>query len=245
MKEYNQTLYVVWGNHLLFILFMCLYFEWWMILAAILNIHIFGMFSEVSIHRYFTHKSFETTRWKQHILKIWAFLAGQGAVLSWVTVHRHHHAYEDQPGDPHSPFFIPWWKIYLGLFTNNYKRTLVTDLLRSKDKNYFIFENKNYWKMWTSLWIISFLIHPYLFFFFVSGAAMWYWATSIVNILSHGEKVGTKKDLKIVATNSNLLNLITGIGNHHNHHRFPKNYSYSTGPEIDLNSKVIEYFFKD
>jgi stearoyl-CoA desaturase (delta-9 desaturase) len=244
MSPYKQTLYVVWGNHLLFILALIFFFQWWMIPVAFVMLHVFGMFSEVAMHRYWTHKSYTTARWKEHILKAWAFLAGQGATLSWVTVHRYHHAYEDTPMDPHSPLHMPWWKIYIGLFPDKYKKALIKDLIRHPDKDYFIFENKHYWQMWTALWVTSLLIHPVMFFLIVSGAAMWYWATSIVNILSHGFILGKPRDSDYVATNSVILNILTGIGHHNNHHIYPNSYTYSVDGEIDLNGLVIEKFFK-
>jgi stearoyl-CoA desaturase (delta-9 desaturase) len=245
MTEYKQTLLVVWGNHILFLLFLFFNFEWWMAPFLFLNMHLFGIFSEVSLHRYFTHKSYSTEGIRKHILKLFAFLTGQGAILTWVTTHRTHHAFEDTERDPHSPLFMPWWKIYLGLFKENYKKTLITDLLRDKDKQYYIFENKHYYLLWISTWVLSYLIHPMLFFFIVSGSAMWYFATSLVNILSHSLTVGTKRDESAVATNSGFLNFITGIGHHNNHHIDPKNYSYSLGGEVDVIAWVIEKFLKN
>lgn len=241
MNSYKQTLYVVWGNFLLFLLSI-FYFQSWWLLTAIPALYVFGFFSEVSIHRYYTHKSYETSQFKEKLLRVFAFLAGQGAVLSWVTVHRHHHAYEDGPKDPHSPLFYPWWKILLGLFPQEYKKNLVVDLMRSPGWKYFMFENKYYWLMWSATWVISFLISPYLFYFIVSGSAMWYIATSAVNIVNHGKKIGSVKYPETVATNSVLMNFLTGIGHHNNHHKFPKHYSYSTGPEIDINGWMIKHF---
>lgn len=241
MNSYKQTLYVVWGNLILFI-FSLFYFQSLWLLLAIPALYVFGCFSEISIHRFYTHKSYETTRFKERILRMFAFLAGQGAILSWVTVHRHHHAYEDGPNDPHSPFYHPWWKILLGLFPHEYKKNLVIDLMRKPEWKYFVFENKHYWLMWTTVWVCSFLLSPYLFYFIVSGAAMWYIATSAVNILNHGKLVGHAKFLETVATNSSVMNFLTGIGHHNNHHKYPKSYTYSTGPEFDLYGWVIEKF---
>jgi fatty-acid desaturase len=98
--------------------------------------------------------------------------------------------------------------------------------------------------MWTALWVISLLIHPVLFFLIVSGAAMWYWATSIVNILSHGSILGKPRDPNYVATNSVILNVLTGIGHHNNHHIYPNSYTYKVDNEVDLNGLVIEKFFR-
>ena len=244
MTPYKQTLYVVWGNFLLFVISSIYLQSWFLLPIAIVGLYLFGCFSEVSIHRYYTHKSYETTKFKEKLLRMFAFLAGQGATISWVTVHRTHHAFEDTEKDPHSPLFYPWWKILLGLFPQDYKKTLVIDLMRSPGWKYFVFENTYYWLMWTALWAISFLISPYLFYFIVSGSALWYIATSAVNIVNHGKLLGSVKFHNSVATNSVLMNLLTGIGHHNNHHEYPKNYTYSTGPEFDLNGWVIKHFLK-
>ena len=96
--------------------------------------------------------------------------------------------------------------------------------------------------MWTAIWLISFLISPYLFYFIVSGSSLWYIATSAVNIINHGKLVGRVKYKDTVATNSSIMNLLTGIGNHNNHHKYPKSYTYSTGTEIDINGWIIKTF---
>jgi fatty-acid desaturase len=72
---------------------------------------------------------------------------------------------------------------------------------------------------------------------------MWYLATSAVNIINHKKLIGDAKFSESVATNSSLMNLLTGIGNHNNHHKFPQSHTYSTGKEIDINAWIIEKFF--
>lgn len=37
------------------------------------------------------------------VLAVLGSMAGQGAVISWVALHRRHHEYSDREGDPHSP----------------------------------------------------------------------------------------------------------------------------------------------
>lgn len=242
--RYYQTLYVVWLNHIFLILFLFFYFQWWMIPFILVNIHIFGLFSEVSLHRYFTHKSYKTTKSKEYLLKIFAVFSAQGSVLTWVTTHRSHHAFDDTEKDPHSPLHMPWWKIYLGLFTKKYQKKFIIDILRRSDRKYFIFEDKYYYLIWTTIWITAWLIHPFVFFFVVSGAAGWYFATSIVNIFSHAMVLGKPRDKNYTATNSKILNLLTGMGNHNNHHANPGSYTYSIDKEIDLYGLFIKKFLK-
>ncbi|MEM9447027.1 MAG: acyl-CoA desaturase [Cyanobacteria bacterium P01_E01_bin.6] len=57
----------------------------------------------VGFHRYFSHKTFQTTRPIQIALAILGSMAEQGSVTAWVSVHRCHHQYSDKLGDPHSP----------------------------------------------------------------------------------------------------------------------------------------------
>lgn len=57
----------------------------------------------VGFHRLFTHRSFATTRWLRGVLAALGSAAIEGPVISWVADHRKHHAFSDQPGDPHSP----------------------------------------------------------------------------------------------------------------------------------------------
>ncbi|WP_392532260.1 acyl-CoA desaturase [Nostoc sp. C117] len=57
----------------------------------------------VGFHRHFAHRAFQTNTAIKVILTIFGCMAGQGPLIYWVTVHRRHHEYSDQPGDPHSP----------------------------------------------------------------------------------------------------------------------------------------------
>src|SRR4051795_3144376 len=62
-----------------------------------------GLGVTVGFHRLFTHRSFKTTRGVRAALAIAGSMAIEGPIISWVADHRKHHAFSDQPGDPHSP----------------------------------------------------------------------------------------------------------------------------------------------
>lgn len=64
-------------------------------------IHYAGM--SICLHRYFSHRSFRTSRWFQFVLGFWGYLAGQGGPLFWAGIHRHHHRHCDLEPDYHSP----------------------------------------------------------------------------------------------------------------------------------------------
>jgi len=62
-----------------------------------------GLGISAGYHRLFTHRSFKTIKAVRVLLAIFGSMAGQGAVISWVAMHRRHHECADKPGDMHSP----------------------------------------------------------------------------------------------------------------------------------------------
>lgn len=83
----------------------------------------------VGYHRYFTHRSFETSRWMQTILAITGQMASMGSVINWVADHRRHHAFANVSGDPYGPTidgygrpqqgFKAFWMCHLGWLHDN------------------------------------------------------------------------------------------------------------------------------
>ncbi len=57
----------------------------------------------VGFHRLLTHRSFKTSAAMRGVLAAIGSAAIEGPVISWVADHRKHHAFSDEPGDPHSP----------------------------------------------------------------------------------------------------------------------------------------------
>lgn len=85
-------------------------------------------------HRYFSHKSFETSRAAQFVFALLTNTAVQRGPLWWAATHRHHHVASDTPDDPHSPTqFGLFWSHIGWLFDPANHRTrwnLIPDLLR-------------------------------------------------------------------------------------------------------------------
>ena len=104
----------------------------------------------ISYHRYFSHRSFETTRIFQFILAIWGSLTAQRDPLWWASTHRYHHKYSDQIKDPHSPIQKSFWYSHIGWVCE--KESMVT---RMKYVNDF--------KKYPELFFLN--GHPYLIFF--------------------------------------------------------------------------------
>jgi stearoyl-CoA desaturase (delta-9 desaturase) len=54
-------------------------------------------------HRYFSHRSFRTSRPVQFVFAALGNMSAQRGPLWWAAHHRHHHRTADTPEDPHSP----------------------------------------------------------------------------------------------------------------------------------------------
>ncbi|HEX8394723.1 MAG TPA: acyl-CoA desaturase [Longimicrobium sp.] len=73
-----------------------------LILCAVLYVvRMFGI--TAGYHRYFSHRSFKTSRVAQFALAWLAQSSAQRGALWWAAVHRHHHRHSDTELDAHSP----------------------------------------------------------------------------------------------------------------------------------------------
>jgi stearoyl-CoA desaturase (Delta-9 desaturase) len=76
----------------------------WLDVGLLVGMYLLTMTGiELGLHRYFSHRSFETTRPLRALLLVLGSMAGQGSALLWSAVHRWHHAHTDVAGDVHSP----------------------------------------------------------------------------------------------------------------------------------------------
>jgi len=109
--------------------FLCLFVVAWQAWSSLLHwqdLLIFAIFYvatglgvTVGFHRMLTHRSFATTGPVRAIFTALGSMAIEGPVISWVADHRKHHAFADQPGDPHSPHVdhgVGWRGALRGLF---------------------------------------------------------------------------------------------------------------------------------
>ncbi|HVZ66085.1 MAG TPA: acyl-CoA desaturase [Lacunisphaera sp.] len=82
-------------------------------------------------HRYFSHKTYSTTRLGQFILAVCTGTTVQRGALWWAYHHRHHHQHSDEPEDAHSPHVHGFWWSHIGWITS--RRNFPTDYSKVKD----------------------------------------------------------------------------------------------------------------
>jgi stearoyl-CoA desaturase (Delta-9 desaturase) len=95
----------------------------WLDVGLLVGMYLLTMTGvELGLHRYFSHRTFETTRPIRILLLILGSMAGQGTVLMWSGVHRWHHAHTDVLGDLHSPTLgrHGFWQRVRGFFWSQF-----------------------------------------------------------------------------------------------------------------------------
>jgi stearoyl-CoA desaturase (Delta-9 desaturase) len=187
-------------------------------------------------HRYFSHRTYSTSRWFQFVMALWGGTCVQRGALWWASTHRHHHQHSDDEFDKHSPRRHGFLWAHIGWITN--ARNFPTDYSRIKDLAKFpelVFLNRFDTMIpvafAVSLFGLGALLGRFAPSLHVTGWQMLVWAffistcflfhgTACINSLSH--VYGRKRyDTGDDSRNSLLLSVITlGEGWHNNHHRF-------------------------
>src|SRR6266446_6453122 len=99
----------------------CLAVVWvgfsWIALIVTAALYVVRMFAITGFyHRYFSHRTFKTSRVGQFIFGVLGASAVQRGPVWWAAHHRHHHVHSDQHDDPHSPAQHGFWRAHLGWF---------------------------------------------------------------------------------------------------------------------------------
>ncbi len=186
-------------------------------------------------HRYFSHRTYRTSRAMQFVFALCGASAVQRGPLWWAAHHRLHHRHSDGPGDVHSPLQHGFWWSHMGWITApaNFPTRLdvVPDLARYPELRLLDrFDTVVPILLATGLFGLGTLLQgagvdtsgPQMLVwgFFISTVALFH-ATSLINSAAHRmgrRRYRTRDDSR----NSLLLALLTlGEGWHNNHHRYP------------------------
>lgn len=108
---------------LAFLHVMCLGVVWvgWSPVAVITAVFLYllRMFAITGFyHRYFSHKSYKTSRGWQFVFAVLGNSAVQRGPLWWAAHHRHHHRHADHKEDVHSPLQHGFWWSHIGWLTS-------------------------------------------------------------------------------------------------------------------------------
>jgi stearoyl-CoA desaturase (delta-9 desaturase) len=196
----------------------------WGALAVCLALFWLRMFGVTAgYHRYFSHRSYKTSRAFQFVLAVLGTLAVQKGVLWWAANHRVHHKYSDQEGDVHSPVRNGFWWSHVGwILAEDWDETQydrIPDMAKYPELRWL---NEHYLVPPVALAVLLFLsggLTWLVWGFFISTTVLWH-ATFTINSLSH--VYGSRRYETTDASRNNVwLALLTmGEGWHNNHHRY-------------------------
>lgn len=188
-------------------------------------------------HRYFSHRSFKTSRAAQFAFAVLGNTTMQRGPLWWAATHRHHHHHSDSEEDAHSPGVKGFWWSHIGWLTcaknfpTEYKA--IPDLRKYPELVFLNRFDQVVPILYGLVMLgVGYLLETYApalgttmwqFFvwtFFVSTVVLLH-GTLFINSVAHvwGRRTYETGD---DSRNSFLLALITlGEGWHNNHHRYP------------------------
>ncbi|HKU37561.1 MAG TPA: acyl-CoA desaturase [Polyangiales bacterium] len=214
------------------------------VLALALGSYLLRMWAiTAGFHRYFSHRSFKTSRAFQFLLGLLGTSAMQNGPIWWASWHRHHHRFTDEPRDVHSPLQHGFWHAHMGwILASDSDRpdtSNVNDLTRFPELCWL---DRHKWLPMVAYGIGCFAIAGVsgLVWGFVVSSVLVLHATAFVNSVGH--IWGTRRYATLDTSRNNLLiALITlGEGWHNNHHH--AQYSARQGFrwwEIDLTYYVL------
>ncbi len=194
----------------------------WAVFAVVYPLAFAGV--GVGLHRYFAHRSFETSRVFQFVLALMAALAF-GDAIRFAGKHRLHHRFADTERDVHAPV-LGIWQCWIGsILAPAYSEAQTRRHARD-------------WMRYPELRALSrFSMVPGLMLAVAAYAAggitmlgvgaclptvVLIHQTALVNYFCH--KYGSRRyDTADTSTNNFLIALLTcGEGWHNNHHRHPR-----------------------
>ena len=211
----------------------------------------------IYLHRCLTHTGLKLHPGLGFLMHLHLSLATGIIPREWAAVHRKHHRFSDQEGDPHSPYIEGLWKV---LFLNvvMYKKEIKNQETIEKFTPHWKDDALDRIPMIGTIGPAAGMAILALAFPWVTGINWWvgalmgvaaWWLSagcyiflnSMINSVCH--KVGYR-NFDNLATNLQWVALLTGgEGLHNNHHQFPMSARFKAkASEIDLAWPLIRLF---
>jgi stearoyl-CoA desaturase (delta-9 desaturase) len=201
----------------------------------------------IYLHRCRTHHALSLHPTIAWLFRFALWITTGLSTKEWVAVHRKHHAFTDEDGDPHSPRLKGFWPVQLGNVFFYVRETRNVETIEKYARDIKV----DRWDRWlfnrglvgpavgtvalctligVGWGLLAAGLHAVTYVFFLSSS---------INGLCHSHGYRTFDN---TATNIRWLALLTGgEGLHNNHHGFPRSpkFSLRTG-EIDPSWPIIQ-----
>jgi len=208
----------------------------------------------VFLHRGQAHRGLTFHPVLSHFMRFWLWMTTGMVTRQWVAIHRKHHRYSDQEGDPHTPHVFGIWRVLFGgallysraaqdsVMIAQYGQGTPVDWVETN-----IYSKHNFAGIGLMLLIDLALFGP--IGFVVWGIQMLWiplWAAGVINGVAHwiGYRNGETRDH---SRNISPWGIVVGGEElHNNHHLDPANVKLSKQWwEFDIGYmwiKIFEFF---
>ena len=177
----------------------------------------------LTFHRLLTHRTFKTHKWLENILSFMTVYSALGPTVSWVGLHRFHHANSDTELDPHSPkhgMFRAWTGI--GWTIPQIPLKYVKDVMREPLHRFIL---NNYFKILFAGILLITLINPVsILFVYFLPCALAFHGVNAINVIGH--RYGYRNfNTNDCSTNNLTVHFLTWDCLHNNHHHNPGSWN--------------------
>ena len=187
----------------------------------------------IYLHRSATHRALVLHPVVEFWFRLVIWMTTGLVPRQWVAVHRKHHAFTDEKGDPHSPLLLGFWSVQLGNAFHYVKEARRPEVVEkyARDLETDGWDRALFDRGWIGLLIgitllcvvlgvgwglLAALVHTVMYVFVLSPS---------INGLCH---YAGYKNFENTATNIRTLALLTGgEGLHNNHHGYPRSPKFS------------------
>jgi len=225
---------------------------WWgYVLVTFATIETMFLGVTLYLHRDQSHGGLILHPALRHLFRFWLWFSSGAVTREWVAVHRKHHAFADQAGDPHSPAVYGLRRVVFEGFElyraagsdpetiRNYGRGTPDDWLERH-----LYARHTY--VGITLFVAAHLLLfgvPGIIMIAVHLAAQPFFAGGVINGLGHA--LGYRS-FEMPSTATNLVPwalLLGGEELHNNHHAFPRSARFAVQRwEIDIGWLWIRLF---
>jgi stearoyl-CoA desaturase (delta-9 desaturase) len=175
------------------------------------------------VHRYFAHRSFETSRAMELGLAFVATSSVQLGAMWWASQHRLHHRHADGPGDPHDRRRGFWWSHGCWAFMHRNCETRWDQMRDFADDRALRWLDRHYLvpvAVLIAVLLAAGGVWALVWGFCVSTVVLWHATFTLTSVVhAHGSRRYAIED---DSRNNAIVALATfGEGWHNNHHYYP------------------------
>jgi stearoyl-CoA desaturase (delta-9 desaturase) len=207
-----------------------------------------GLAITMGYHRYFSHRSFDCSKWIEFVLLLLGAMGLENSALKWSSDHRKHHSFTDTEQDPYNAKLGFWWSHMVWIFFSEGGEKGGSHMGRPKTEAELVAEYPNCRDLIKSPLVrlqhtyaipfgfvlcfgvpllIGFIMGQPLAYLLVGGftrVAAMHHSTYFINSLAHiwGRKPHSPSTTAV--DNPYLAFLALGEGYHNYHHTFPSDY---------------------